>query len=165
MQITNVISDKMKILEKETMVFLDNGRQREDLMALYSDIRSQIRTSSPDMENIIYEYAALLQEELALYCPHKAYEAGAVSGASLKSDGEQKELFFKQFLRRVELDPESKKIHSTVQHEYDIINGLLGDAPGLIDDFTELYRKCYGFIQEKIDVFFGMGYAATYSEY
>jgi len=164
MQTTNAIPDKVKALERKNLEFLDSGRQREDLMALYSDIRVQIKANAPDKENIIYDYSESLQNELALYCPYKAYEAGAVAGVSLESDGEQTERHFKQFIRRIELDPATKKVRSKVHNEYNIISGLLGDTSGLINDFTELYRKCYGTIQENIDVFFGMGYAATHSE-
>lgn len=163
MQTINEVLTKSRDLERETLAVLDNERQREDLMALYNDIRTQIKTNSPDMENIIYEYADLLQDEIMMYCPYRAYEAGAILGASVKPNDDNQDCSFKQFIRRIELDPENKKTHSKVQNQYNIVHSLLGDTSDLINDFTDLYRRCHGIIPNNIKVFFDMGYAVTCS--
>ena len=155
------ILSKMKSLERENLPLLDDDYQREELMALYNDIRSEIKQASPEMKNIIYDYAALLQEELDLYCPYKAFEAGAVFGTSPNSCNENKKRAFKQYVRQIECDPASIDSHRRVQIKYDMIHELLNNTHGLIDEFNEVYRNCYGVIQENIEVFFDMGYATT----
>lgn len=144
-------------------VSLDDTRLREDLMGLFADIRSQLRLNNPDKENLIYNYALLLQKELDLYCPYEAYEAGALLGCNA-NNGNGKAEYFMCYMKRIEHNPASKEIHSNVSVMYDELHKLLGDAYSLISEFTELYRKCNGIIQEKIDCFFDMGFAATYNE-
>lgn len=163
MEILATIDNMACSLVMDGQASLDANRIREDLMGLYSDILSALERKAPGKEKQIYDYAALLQKELDLYTPHKAFEAGAILGCTSESfDGDIKSAFM-LYIKRIEFDPASKAIHGMVHAQFDELCKLLGDERGLIAEFTELYRSCNGIIQSKIDRFFDMGYKLTYS--
>lgn len=161
MQKNTTIDSKVSALVMDGLAALDEERMREDLMGLFMDIRLDLRVKAQDKEKQIYAYAALLQEELELYSPYKAFEAGALLGSNPTDADKDKARAFMRYVCRTEFDPTSKTIHDKIASMYHELYELLGDTHNLIDEFTELYRKCYGIIRDKLEVFFNMGYAST----
>lgn len=164
MQKINALEEMARTLVTNGTASLDDDRTREDLIGLYMDIRAELRSKAPDSEKEIYVYAALLQEEIDQYSPYKAYEAGALLGCNPGDADKDMTRAFMRYICRTEFDPASKDIHSKVGIMYSELCGLLGDTRGLMDDFTELYRKCCGIIKDKLELFFSLGYAVTYAE-
>jgi len=152
------IKEKIKEAARE-MIFketlrLDRDRKREDLMGLYGDIVDELSRRAPGHEAMIYEYADLMKLEQNLYCPEKAYEAGAGAGDA------QRDRAFMEYIMDIFLDPENRRFLQKRDSMYYEIRAMLGEAGGLLDEFNELYRACYGIIGNVIDRFFEMGYTS-----
>lgn len=156
--IDTMLTDMAATMILEGTIALDDGREREDLMGLYQDIRRELRQKAPEKENIIYSYALSLQKELDRCTPRMAYEAGAVLGCNAQRDDSVPESAFMRYMCRIGRDPAVQHLQNEVRNTYSEILGLLGDTYSLIDDFTVLYRKCNGIINNKIFVFFRLGY-------
>lgn len=144
-------------LHLEETAALDDGRIREDLLGLIADIRSELRQQAPGRENMIYEYEQLLLREAKQYSPQQAYEAGALLATNPGDDGQDRERAYMRYICRVGLDPEAQKLRSEILRMYKELSVYLGDASGLIMEFTELYWRCC-FKTNSLHHFFNLGY-------
>lgn len=148
----------LRSVTEEDIIKLDEDRAREDLMGLYTDIRLALKDAAPAREKIIYEYAKLLQEELELYSPQFAFEAGALLATNPQGNDDDPQRAFMRYACRIGFDPKSKILQNKIKLMFEEIITLLGDASGLIGDFTEQYRSCNGFAGKHLHRFFNMGY-------
>lgn len=134
---------------------LDMDRVREDLMGLYGDIVAEMIRRAPGHEAMIYAYTELMAKEQGIYIPVQAYEAGA------SARGTDHDRAFMDYARRLNLDPENQRFLKERDAMFYEMHSLLGEVGGLLDEFNELYRTCYGIVSKKIDVFFDMGFFAA----
>lgn len=142
----------------EGTIVLDECRVREDLMGLYQDIRLELRQKAPGKENMIYSYADLLQKELELFTPRMAYEAGTVLGCNPQGQDSDPERAYMRYICRVGLVPAAQQMQREIGGMYNEIIENLDDTYSLINDFTDLYKKCHGIICSRIYDFFRLGY-------
>ncbi len=138
---------------------LDADRAREDLMCLFTEIRAALRTADAGKESLIYEYARLVDEEDAYYLPHYAYEAGALLATNPPTEEETSDRQFVRYICRVGLDPEVQELKSAQSIMFNAILALIGDAPQLLVDFNELYRRCSCPNMNFAEHFFWKGYS------
>lgn len=156
--IASMIENTVRDIEREGTICLDDCRMREDLMALFKDIRDELKERSPQKQRLLYEYSTLLQQQSELYSPSQAYEAGALLATNPQGTDTERDRAFMRYICRLGFDPEVKKLQSAIQKMYDELTELLDETRGLLSDFTELHRKCYGIVSDHISHFFFMGY-------
>ncbi len=159
MENCNATHAEFRSLLMQLNMELDADRAREDLMCLFTEIRAALRTADAGKESLIYAYARLVDEEDAYYLPHFAYEAGAILATNPPAGEEDPTRPFVRYICRVGLDPEVQEIKSAQSIMFNDILALLGDAPQLLTDFNELYRKCCCPQMNFAEHFFWKGYS------
>lgn len=151
MSTEDMIKHKVQELYSKVVVQLDLNRQREDLYGLYSDIVSILHKQGHDAETLLYEYDRVLTQEEGFYDPQKAYEAG------LHSTHVNQEHGLLGYLGTLYLNPANQAIIARRDRLFQELCTLLGEANGLITEFTELFRTCNGTIRNHIEQFYQMG--------
>lgn len=146
------IQTKVQETIKQRTTQLINDKIPDDLMGLYGDIRVELFQKVPDNENMIDDYANLLEKEQQIYSPEIAYQVGLETA---QSGGEYNP---KKYFNEVYSSSDNQKLFNERDNIFHNICNLLGDTKGLIIEYTELYRLFHGVINEKIHLFYDWGY-------
>jgi len=104
----------------------DIGRENEknrlyaDLTGLYVDIIGEVKKADKEKAQKIHYYANLLEQQIQLLLPLETYILAAAC---------------KESAQRLEME---------IQTCFNELAELLGDKYGLVDEFTDVYRRVHG---------------------
>jgi len=146
------INASVNALKNKTFLVYEQTKQHDDLIGLYQDIIQE--TSKHGNVTIIFDYAKLLELENSYYCAHEAYFFAKNSTATSTS------AILKQYHLNVSQKMNTSGIELQKHNLFNEIHSMLGDAHGLIADFTEMHRKVNGAVAQNIVRFIKQGHNA-----
>jgi len=145
------ISACVEALEQAKRLEFEQTKLNDDLVGLYRDIIEE--TSKHGNRTIIFDYAKLLEEENSFYSIEEMY---LYANRSTKLNVEE---LIKGYMLDVSSKMNECGLPTKQQCLFNEIRGLLGDAHGLLVDFTAAYRRINGVVAQNADYFIRHGHA------
>jgi hypothetical protein len=127
----------------------DDERLYADLTGLFADITRELSKSDGAKPHSIFEYAALLHQELSLHCGASAYIMGLMYG-NVPAD----EVLSKYLL---EVVLEKNRIDHQIQKAHTALLDMLGSSKGLLTEFTDTFTTVHGITKNHLVEFISLG--------
>ena len=137
------INDLVQSLKKKEYNALQSDYEHSNLLGLYQDIINE--TAKHGKATIIYDYAKLLEEHLQLYSAQDIYSCVKASSTTNVTQ------ILMRYLFDIENQMQQTNLTCRQQVLFNEICDLLGDARGLITDFTETYRRVFGTVYNNLE--------------
>jgi len=151
--LTAVQKDKLSSFEVNLHDRINRQNEDEqfyaDLTGLYTDIIFVLSKSNRTKAHVIFEYAALLCQELSLHCGETAYIMG-LEGKDASADEVMSKF-------QLHITDEKKRIDVQIQNAHSMIIDLLGDSKGLLSDFTQTFNTVHGVTKNHLTEYITLG--------
>jgi len=156
-KLTVIQKDKLSAFENDLHERInkqnDDERINADLTGLYTDIIIELSKANGAKAHLIFEYAALLCQEVLLHCGETAYIMGLESNVASSDE------VFSQYQRKIAHD--KNLIDNKIQETHSTILDLLGVSKGLLSDFTDTFQKVHAVTKNHLVEYIALGQSET----